>query len=132
MIEGTQVTRVRVNRKAGFGWSLLIDGPGTQRRELAGFASPDAREMQRKAPEYLHPVLESVCDHLGQDAFVHQKNGEVECYPAQPLPSQPVDYRRKADQAWELAGLARQDGDRADEERWTKEARRLERMLKES
>lgn len=35
--------------------------------------------------------------------------------------------RRKADQAWEMAGLARQDGDRADEQRWTDEAREWER-----
>lgn len=29
---------------------------------------------------------------------------------------------RKADQAWEMAGLARQDGDKADEIRHTEEA----------
>jgi hypothetical protein len=31
--------------------------------------------------------------------------------------------RRKADQAWDMAGLARQDGDTKDEARRTKEAR---------
>jgi len=31
--------------------------------------------------------------------------------------------QRKADQAWELAGLARQDRDYKDAERWTKEAK---------
>lgn len=30
--------------------------------------------------------------------------------------------RRKRDQAWEMAGLARQDGDKADEERHTQSA----------
>lgn len=32
-------------------------------------------------------------------------------------------YRRKEDQAWEMAGLARQDGDKVDEEKQTKLAR---------
>jgi hypothetical protein len=39
--------------------------------------------------------------------------------------------RRKADQAWEMAGLARQDGDRVDEKRRTEEAREYERQLGE-
>ena len=34
--------------------------------------------------------------------------------------------RRKEDQAWELAGCARVDGDRVDEKKWTEEARRLQ------
>ncbi len=42
------------------------------------------------------------------------------------------EYARKADQAWEMAGLARQDGDKADEKRWTEEAQRLERLAKDS
>jgi len=37
--------------------------------------------------------------------------------------------KRKINQAWELAGCARQDGDKADEARWTKEARRLQAKL---
>jgi len=37
--------------------------------------------------------------------------------------------RRKADQAWEMAGLARQDGDKQDEQRWTDEARRLQQLI---
>lgn len=37
--------------------------------------------------------------------------------------------RRKADQAWEMAGLARQDGDKKDEQRWTDEARLLEQLI---
>ncbi len=37
--------------------------------------------------------------------------------------------RRKADQAWEMAGLARQDGDHADAERQTKKAREYEQQL---
>lgn len=37
--------------------------------------------------------------------------------------------RRKADQHWDMAGLARQDRDTPDEIRHTKEARRLEREL---
>jgi hypothetical protein len=37
---------------------------------------------------------------------------------------QDYDYcKRKANQAWELAGCARQDGDTKDEQRWTAEAR---------
>jgi hypothetical protein len=39
--------------------------------------------------------------------------------------------RRKADQAWNLAGMARQDGDHKDEKKWTDEARRLEEELRE-
>lgn len=39
--------------------------------------------------------------------------------------------RRQADRAWEMAGLARKDRDRADEVRWTKEARELDRQIKE-
>lgn len=34
---------------------------------------------------------------------------------------------RKIDQAYELAGLARQDGDKADEQRWLKEVERIRR-----
>lgn len=37
--------------------------------------------------------------------------------------------RRKRDQCWELAGCARQDGDRADEKRYTDEARLWSRRL---
>ena len=39
--------------------------------------------------------------------------------------------RRKRDQAWEMAGLARQDGDSADQKRWTDEAREYQRQLAE-
>jgi hypothetical protein len=39
--------------------------------------------------------------------------------------------RRKADQAWDMAGLARQDGDKEDEKRRTDEARDWERQLRE-
>jgi len=40
--------------------------------------------------------------------------------------SQPMtDNSREIDRAYEMAGLARQDGDRADELRWLKEAQRL-------
>jgi len=35
----------------------------------------------------------------------------------------PEECRRKADQHWEMAGLARQDGDKADEARHTKLAK---------
>jgi hypothetical protein len=38
--------------------------------------------------------------------------------------------RRRADQEWELAGLARQDRDKADEARHTKAAQEYERQLK--
>lgn len=40
----------------------------------------------------------------------------------------PQRIRRKADQAWEMAGCARQDGDTADELRWTHEAQRLDAL----
>lgn len=36
--------------------------------------------------------------------------------------------RREEDQAWECAGLARQDSDTADEKRWTEAARRIARL----
>lgn len=39
--------------------------------------------------------------------------------------------RRKADQHWELAGMARLDGDFADEARHMKLARELERRIRE-
>jgi hypothetical protein len=38
---------------------------------------------------------------------------------------------RKEQQAWEMAGLARMDRDKADEKRWTDEARRLGALLRE-
>ena len=37
--------------------------------------------------------------------------------------------RRKADQHWEMAGLARQDRDRADEDRHTAKAKEYESMI---
>lgn len=44
----------------------------------------------------------------------------------------PEECRRKADQHWEMAGLARQDGDKPDEERHTKLARDWDRKAKEA
>lgn len=38
--------------------------------------------------------------------------------------------RRKMEQAWEMSGLARQDGDKKDEERWIKEARMCQDELR--
>lgn len=38
----------------------------------------------------------------------------------------PTPLNNKIDQYWELAGLARQDGDMADCERWTRKARNLQ------
>ena len=38
--------------------------------------------------------------------------------------------QRKADQAWEMASLARQDGDRKDAEHRTKEAQQYEQELR--
>ena len=40
-------------------------------------------------------------------------------------------YRRKADQAWDLAGLARQDGDVNEMQRYTEVARELEKIVRE-
>lgn len=40
--------------------------------------------------------------------------------------------RRKRDQAWELAGCARVDGDKEDEKRLTNEARRLAQLVSEA
>lgn len=37
--------------------------------------------------------------------------------------------QRKIDRAYEMAALARQDGDRADETRWMDEVRRLGELL---
>ena len=42
-----------------------------------------------------------------------------------------VRLRRKMDQAWEMADLARQDGDKADAERRATEARLIAARLKE-
>lgn len=39
--------------------------------------------------------------------------------------------RRKADQEWDMAGLARQDDDHADAERHTDNARDFERQLRD-
>lgn len=39
--------------------------------------------------------------------------------------------RRKANQAWDLAGLARADGDKADEAKHTTEAREWEQKILE-
>lgn len=39
--------------------------------------------------------------------------------------------RRKRDQSWDLAGCARQDGDKTDEARHTADAREYERQIKE-
>lgn len=40
--------------------------------------------------------------------------------------------RMKADQHWDMAGLARQDGDHADEKRHTDKAREYEQMAREA
>jgi len=39
--------------------------------------------------------------------------------------------RRKADQEWEMAGLARMDGDTKDEIKHTEAAREYERLIRE-
>jgi hypothetical protein len=41
-------------------------------------------------------------------------------------------YRMKSDQEWEMAGLARQDGDTVDEARHTAAAREFARLARES
>jgi hypothetical protein len=41
------------------------------------------------------------------------------------------DFIRKANQAWEMAALARQDGDRADEIQQINKAREFERQIRE-
>lgn len=43
----------------------------------------------------------------------------------------PENLRRKCNQAWDMAGLARQDGDKKDEARWTAEAQRLQELMME-
>lgn len=43
----------------------------------------------------------------------------------------PAYLKRKENRAWEMAGLARQDGDTKDEARWTAEARMLAAKRKE-
>ncbi len=47
------------------------------------------------------------------------------------LPDDQERLRRKADQEWDMAGLARQDGDSADAARHTANAREYERQLGE-
>lgn len=42
------------------------------------------------------------------------------------------ELRRKADQHWEMAGLARQDNDQADADRHTAKAREYDRQAKEA
>ena len=41
-------------------------------------------------------------------------------------------YRRKADQAWEIAGLAHHDGDTANEIKLTQEAREWDQLAAEA
>lgn len=41
-------------------------------------------------------------------------------------------YRRKADQCWDLAGLARRDGDLAAAASYTEEARKYEAIWREA
>ena len=41
-------------------------------------------------------------------------------------------HRRKSDQAWELAGCARRDGDTKEEIRWTEKAREHQRLASEA
>lgn len=41
-------------------------------------------------------------------------------------------YRMKADQEWELAGLARQDGDHQDALKHTEKAREYQRLAREA
>lgn len=41
-------------------------------------------------------------------------------------------HRRKADQFWDMAGLARQDGDAKDAERCTNKAREHEALAREA
>jgi hypothetical protein len=41
-------------------------------------------------------------------------------------------FRRKSNQEWEMAGLARRDGDKADEIRHTAEARRYDQLAREA
>jgi hypothetical protein len=41
-------------------------------------------------------------------------------------------FRRKADQEWDMAGLARQDGDRKAEEDHTRKAREYEQQYREA
>jgi hypothetical protein len=48
-----------------------------------------------------------------------------------PAPDPLERYRRKRDQAYEMAGCARMDGDRTDETRWLNEAKEYERLIKE-
>lgn len=43
----------------------------------------------------------------------------------------PSRNRRKSDQAYEMAGLARQDGDQKDAERWMAEAKKYEQLANE-
>jgi hypothetical protein len=45
--------------------------------------------------------------------------------------SESQDYRGKADQAYELAGLAYQDGDKADGDRWLLKAKEYDRLARE-
>lgn len=41
-------------------------------------------------------------------------------------------YRMKANQHWEMAGLARADGDKADEQRHTAKAREFDKLASEA
>ena len=43
-----------------------------------------------------------------------------------------ADYKRKADQAYEMAGLAAQDGDRVDAARQLAKAKEYDRLAQES
>jgi hypothetical protein len=47
------------------------------------------------------------------------------------LENDPAYRKMKENQAWEMAGLARQDGDHVDERHWTREAQKWAQPNKE-
>jgi hypothetical protein len=77
------------------------------------------------------PVPHSVVCDCGREYPVEVGPSLVARLRAAPVTPDPeLDrLRRKRDQAWELAGLARQDDDKADELRRTEEARELQRQI---
>lgn len=86
------------------------------------WARPDPRARGQSVPSRNHPAVGSV--RPGRDAAVSimspERKAEIEA-------TLSLDRcRRKADQAWDLAGLARTDGDSPDAARWTEEARAWE------
>jgi len=112
------------------GSRLLVDGPGTERKVLSGTEA----WIKDQLPHHLRSTFELLLSSPDCTAIWSSKSGPrvvSAAYRVKPVIT-PKYCRMKADQAWDCAGLARQDGDLLDSARWTKEARKWEQMYSET